>query len=309
MRVKPPQVDIAEVQVVDSHVARDGQAFPLGLAYAIDALVCRKTGKVHLRPRRSRQGEYRIERNRLGRRRYGRQAETHRHLPIVGNSAPREKRILRPEPHAVTECRGVLHGPPQNLVVGERRIGLRKSDASCIDELAHFGQRFTLKANGERSYRIDVGATERAGTMLEHFHQSRLIQRRIGVRRARQTGHAPRDRRLHLGFERRLVFETGLAQARARIDEAGTDDQPRRVDDPVGVPSRGCVADRGNLSGSDEKRRRPVDAMLRIDQAAMVDLDLHFTGRFSAIVPRAQTRWQSGDSMAVAPFNCPRGCS
>ena len=87
---------------------------------------------------------------------------------------------------------------------------------------------------------------EHARAMLQHFDETRLVERRIGVRRTGEARHAAGDRRGDLGFERRLVLEARLAQPRGEVDEARRDDQSRSIDDAIGTPAGRRVADRGD---------------------------------------------------------------
>jgi hypothetical protein len=73
------------------------------------------------------------------------------------------------------------------------------------------------------------------------------------------------------------VFVTGLAQPRAQVDEAGRDDQARRVDGLRGVEigRRGAVlGDRGDLAGRDEYVGPSLGAGDRVDQRAAFDMNL-----------------------------------
>ena len=118
-------------------------------------------------------------------------------------------------------------------------------------------------------------AIERAGPVLEHLHQPRLVEGRIGVGRAGEAGDTAGDRRSHLRVQRRLVFEARLAQPRRNIDQPGADDEPRRVEHAVGMPSGGSVPQRGHLAGGDVERRLAIGSVLRVDHAPVFDLDLH----------------------------------
>ena len=219
------------------------------------------------------------QRDRLGRRRNRSEPEARRDLAVVRNAATREKSVLRTQPHAVSERRRVLHRPQQHAGVRQRRLGLRERDASGLGQLAHLGELLTLEAHGQRAHRIHVRLIERAGAILEHLDQPRLVERRIGVRRASEARDAAGDRRLHLRLQRRLVLEAGLAQPRGKVDETRTDDQPLCVDDAVRAPAGRGVADRRDLAGRDKERRVAVDPVLRVDHAAVPDLDLHVSAR------------------------------
>ena len=156
---------------------------------------------------------------------------------------------------------------------------MRESDAAGFAELAHLGQRRALQLDRQRADRIHVRLVERARAVFQHFDESGLVERRIGIGRAREAGDAAGDRRVHLRFQRRLVFETGLAQACGNIDEPGRDDETAGVDDALGVPSVRRRADRRHLARGDVERSDAVDPVGGIDQAAVGDLDFHKSHR------------------------------
>ena len=83
----------------------------------------------------------------------------------------------------------------QHVEVGERRVGLREGDAARLAQLGHLGEALALQPHGERAERIDARAVRApARATLEHLHQPGLVERRIGVRRAGEAGHAAGDR-------------------------------------------------------------------------------------------------------------------
>ncbi len=116
---------------------------------------------------------------------------------------------------------------------------------------------------------------QQSRAVLEHFDETRLVERRIGVGRAREAGHPTRNRRVHFGFERGLVLEARLAQPRGQVDETGRDDEALGVDDAARAPSAGRLADRGNLARRDVDRRHAVDRLRGVDDAAVLDLYFH----------------------------------
>jgi hypothetical protein len=193
----------------------------------------------------------------------------------VRDATLRKRMILRPQPHAVPERTGVLERTEQDLRVLQRDVGLRERDAARFRQLAHFGQRLAGEADGERADRIDVRLAEEARAMLQHLDEPRLVERRIGVGRAGETRDAAGRGGRELGFERRLVLEPRLAQPRGEVDEAGTDDAARRVDDVVGPPLARHVAGAGHDAVGDVQIGAAIDALRGIDEAAIADRDVH----------------------------------
>ena len=122
---------------------------------------------------------------------------------------------------------------PQHLRVGDRHVRLREGDAAGFGELGHLGEALARELHGQRADRVDVRALERLRAPAQHVDEARLVERRIGVRRAGEAGHAARHRGVHFRFERRLVLVARLAQPRREVDEARRDDQALRVDGAV----------------------------------------------------------------------------
>ena len=129
------------------------------------------------------------------------------------------------------------------MVSVDRLLGLREADAAGFGQLGHLGQRLALQADGQRAERMHVGLVQVARAVLEHLDQARLVQHRVGVRRADQGGHAALHRRLHFRFQRGLVFVARLAQARRQVDQARRDHQAGGVDGALGLEAGGRAAD------------------------------------------------------------------
>src|SRR5207247_10310194 len=121
-------------------------------------------------------------------------------------------------------------------------------------------------------------------------HQSRLVERRIGVGRTGKACYAAGNGRLHLRFQSRLVLEPGFAQSHGDVDQSWANDQAAGIEHSIGAPTVGCVTLRKHLSRSNEQRRLAVDFVLRVDDYAVEDIDLHRTAsmdvfRFSSWLP------------------------
>src|SRR6202043_3060230 len=106
--------------------------------------------------------------------------------------------------------------------IGERRVSLRKSHATRISQFGHFSEARALQALREGADRIHARAVQRLRAKLKHFHEARLVERRIRIGRACKAGDSTRYRSFHFRFERCHIFETGLAQACREVDESWT---------------------------------------------------------------------------------------
>jgi hypothetical protein len=108
---------------------------------------------------------------------------------------------------------------------------------------------------------------QRAGAMLQHSRRARLVERRSVSGGQARLVTPPATAASILGFERGLVLETGLAQARGKVDESRADDLPARVDRPLRGPAGGRRAQRRHATRRDVDGRLAIDAMLRVDHA------------------------------------------
>jgi hypothetical protein len=74
----------------------------------------------------------------------------------------------------------------QHLHVDDGHLGLAKANAAGLGELGHFGQHLALEAARERAQREHARQVQLFGAELEHVHQARLVEHRVGVGRAHQ---------------------------------------------------------------------------------------------------------------------------
>ena len=144
-----------------------------------------------------------------------------------------------------------------------------------VAQLRHLGEPLAFELRGERAHRIDAGEVQAGRAPREHLDQPRLVERRIGVGRAGEAGDAAGDRGEHLRLERRLVLEARLAQPRGEVDEPRRDDEAGGVDDSVGREALGRAGDAGDPALGDVEVGGAVDAVLRVDEPAAFDVDLH----------------------------------
>jgi len=177
----------------------------------------------------------------------------------------------------------------QDLGVGKRRVGMREGNAAGFGQFGHFGEGFALEFLRHRADRIDARAGQVPGAELEHFHQARLVERRVGVGREGQRGDAAACRGEHFRFQRGLVFEAGLAQTHGKVDQAGAHHAIRRVDGLVGVEAVRGLADGGDLAGDDEDVRGLIDAVGGVDEAPVLDVNLHAVGPISIDITAMRT--------------------
>ncbi len=273
--VEPAEVDLGQVQVMGGDVAGHRQSFGLRRAHQRDALGRRQPGDVNAALRLPDQGEDRRQRHRLGSDGNPRQPEPRGDFPVVRDPAPGKVRILWPQPDRMPESRRILQRPQQHLRVDERPVGLRERHAAGLGQLAHLGQRLAGKSHRQRPDRVDVRAIGQPRALLEHFDETGLVERRVGVGGAGEAGHAAGHRRVHLRFQRRLVFESGLAQPRGEIDQSRRHDAAGGVEHASGLPARRRRADRHHLAGGEVQRGGAIDPVPGVDEPAVGDFDFH----------------------------------
>ena len=268
-------VHLRQMRVMNADVTGHGQAAGAGVTHHRHAFSRGQPRNMDARAGFASHDQDGRQRNRFRGDRNRWQAETCRDFAVVGDAVFGQRRILRAQPDRKIESRGVLQCVHQHLGVGERRFGLRERDAAGIVQFRHFGQVCTLQRDSQRSHRVHMRLVEILGAELEHFHQTRLVERWVGVRRAGQAGDAAGNGRLHFGFECRQIFKARFAQAYGEIDQSGTDDTTGRIDDAVGGESRRRIADGNDLACGDKDIAFGIHAVLRVDQAAVLDMDFH----------------------------------
>ena len=238
LRVEPADVDIAKMQVMNGDVAGDRQPFLLRGPHHRDALGRREPAQVDAHAGGADQREDRRQRDRLRRRRNRRQAEARGDLAVVRDAAPARDsascgRSQTRWPKVAAYCIARSSTPVSVSGASACENATQPASASSPISVSSTPLRPTVSAPTG----IDVRLVERARAMLQHLDQARLVERRIGIRRAGETRHASGHGRVHLRFERGLVFETRLAQPRGEIDQTRADDQPARVEHAIGAPA------------------------------------------------------------------------
>jgi hypothetical protein len=178
------------------------------------------------------------------------------------------------QPNGIAVGGGVLQRAHEHQAVGQRQIGLREAHAAGLGELGHLGERGALQLARQRAERKQPTAAELAGAELEHLHQPRLVEHRVGVGRAHETRDAAGSGRGQLALEHAFVLLPGLAQPRGQVHEAGGHHQGGGVDHAVGR-ELGGRADADDAARRDGDIGRLVAAAGGVDDAAVADEDLH----------------------------------
>ena len=132
-------------------------------------------------------------------------------------------------------------------------------------QLRDVGELFALLSARHRADRIDARETRLRGLLQDQPRHAGVVVDRLGVRHARHRGEAAGDRRRDAGGDRLLVLLPGLAQVHVHVDEAGTDDQPRRHVDDLGAVRLQVLADVGDAIAVDQDVEDAVPAIGRVD--------------------------------------------
>ena len=262
------------MQVMHADIAADWQAFVAGTLQQCDA-----GGAGNAREVQPGAGAaYQFQRGGDGRRFCGRrntrQAEAGGHFSIVGDTVAGEVLVLRLQVQRIAEGGSVLHCAQQHLGVDDRRVAaLREGDAAGLGETAEFGQGFALEAGGQRANRQHAGEAGVGGTTHEAFDQPGFVERRAGVGWAGKRGDAAGN----CGGE--FILET--RQAGGEIDQAGADDGATGLDDTSAGKAVWRLADGSDAAVGKVQVKDVIDAMFRIDQAAVLDGNF-FASHFSS---------------------------
>src|SRR5262249_28432199 len=112
-----------------------------------------------------------------------------------------------------------------------------------------------------------------------------VVVHREGVGHAADGGEPARGGRTRAARHSLLVFEAGLAKVRVDVDEAGADDLPRRVHGPYIGQGLEPLARARDASLDDEQILDLVDAGGRIENAAVLDQEVH-----AALPPASRNR-------------------
>ena len=203
-----------------------------------------------------------------------------------GGHTKAQKTVLRAQPSRVAKGASVLQCAVQHQGVVQRHFSLRKTHATRLGEFGHFGQRGAVQAAGERTQWEQTRLVQIARAVLQHLHQTGLVQRRVGVGQADQTGHATGHGGGHFRLQHAFVFMPRFAQAHRQIDQAGRNHQAARVDAAVGVEvgtdAAVLIAEADDATGGDGHVADAVASVGGIDDATIFDKYLH--AEFPAMV-------------------------
>ncbi|MPN46602.1 hypothetical protein SDC9_194193 [bioreactor metagenome] len=159
----------------------------------------------------------------------------------------------------------VLQRALQHLRALERHVGLAETHAAGFGELGHLGQHLALQIARERAQREQACLMELLRAELQHLHQARLVEHRIGIGRTHQAGHTTCHRSAHFGLQHALVLIAGLAQSRGQID------QTRQHVAALGVDHTGWREVLGLAINRDDAARRQRDVADLVQAAGWID--------------------------------------
>jgi hypothetical protein len=117
---------------------------------------------------------------------------------------------------------------------------LREGDATGFFQAGQLGQALTFQAQRQRAERQDAGLADFLGTMDQTISQFRLIERRIGIGRDDNAGHAAGDGGGQFGFD--------TVQPGTEVDQAGADDAAACINGLLSRKTGGRFAQPGNLA-------------------------------------------------------------
>ena len=281
--VKVTNIQVDQVQRVDTHVAGQRQALGLGLADQLQTVSAAQPAQVYPRARRPDQFNDGVDGDGFGRHRDSGQAHA-RCERTAGDHAGAEVAVLRAQPDGIAEGARVLHRAQQHLGVSQRLFSLPEADASGPGERHHFGQHLTGQSARQRAQRVDACLAQFLRAELQHLDQARFVEHRVGVGRAHQAGHATGNRCRHFGLQHARVLVAGFAQPYRQVDQPRRDDAARRINDAVGMKIGADILDRDDLCVGQRQIAALVKTARRVHHPPAPDEYLHSTS-FPATIP------------------------
>ena len=251
-----------------------GHAQParLGVGHRRQRRLGREVAAVQRRARLLGQRDVPLHHHGFGRRRLPAQPQPRRNDPVVHDAAGRDGRVLAVLRQRDVEIGQVLEGPPRDGRVGHRVAVVRNGHRARIAQARELGQVAAGAADrdaGDRQHpRVGSGRrVEHAGDQHRRINR----RRRVGHRADRREAAARRGPRA--GRDRLLVLLAGLAQVHVQVDEAGSDDESRRVQHGRAVGRFQAGPGFGDAPVAEQQVERRVDAVAGVDQAAAADQD------------------------------------
>ncbi len=252
--------------MVDGYVAGDADPTGACFAYQRHAGSGRNSGKMESGAGVARQVQSGRDGDRFGADRNPGQAEARGNLSIVGDTAVRERVILRLEADGVAESRGVLQGAAQHPGVAYRLLALRERDAAGAGQTSEFGELLATQPLGQGAEGIDLGKAKCAAVLDQALDETPFVEHRLGVGRAGERRDAAGDCR--------KKFALQGVEAAGKVNEPGTNHESFGVDCPVSHEPLRSLAMRGNPSVDDEEVGAAVAPIIGVDKAAIQDLDI-----------------------------------
>ena len=281
--VESLDVHLGQVQLVRGDVGGDLQPDRLGLAEHAYCGHRRQRAEVHLGIAGLCKGQVARDGDALGRRRDAGQAQPGRDRPLVCAATGTQVAVLGAQEHRKTEGRGVLERTALYQRRAERITDIADRDAAGVLQGPHLGEVFAVQPAGQRAGGQHTGLAELARHAVDQFDHRGVVDHRTGVRCAQHRGDAAGRRRGRLAGQRRLVLVARFAQVRGQVDQAGADDAAARVDHLVGGELGRCITDRDHGLAVDVQVEAVVDAVRRVDQAAVDDADAHASSPASVL--------------------------
>ena len=174
---------------MDSDIAADFKSALHRLAYHIDA--GRRRQPRQMQTHTGCPGELKCRRNRHGfcAHRDAGQTKPRSDFAIMGDPVTSQIVILRLQTDCIIKGRRILHGAQQHLGLKNWLLGLRKGDTAGTRQTDHLRQLLARQLLRQRADRKNPRQSDRLAASNQTLNQTWLIQRRLGIRRARHGGY------------------------------------------------------------------------------------------------------------------------
>jgi hypothetical protein len=183
-------------------------------------------------------------------------------------------RVLAVRDEDVLQVGGVAGGVAEDARVARGRPVVAECDAAGVGEKVIRRELASRAPLGERADRVDAREPRGVGAPHDLRDDRRRVERRLGVRHARDGGEPARDGRRRPGRDRLLLRLPRFAQVDVHVDEARRHDRVRRVNDPR-VVFVDVLGDRDDEPVFDQDVAIRVDPLHRIDDPSAFNQRSH----------------------------------
>ena len=204
-------IEVGEGKMMRRRLAGDPQPARLGLAHAVHGIGGRDMGDVIAPAGMLDQADIALDHHGLGDFGNTFEAETGGDLALGHAAAGGQRKILGMLRDQEIECFGVAQRAAHHLAIGNRQPIIGERHRAGLGQHAEFGQLLAFQPFGDGGKREHLDALGFARAAVDEFDQPDIVDHRVGVGHAAQTGHTAGQCREAAGGDGFLMFVAGLA--------------------------------------------------------------------------------------------------